>query len=152
MNLLSLKRGMLIRDSEKLLEVVRVRDNSATAIVVLEDLKPPKGVGQQISYSSDGVWQFVSKPSDQQLAALESVRNEKLGFAALEAALEGGFTPDVLDDGELRAGDRVSWVRNGYYRVHGLFYAHRDGYCVCVTLVNGRRVALRRESITKECG
>lgn len=151
MNLLSLKRGMLIRDSEKVLEVVRVRDNSATAVVVLENLKPPKGLGQQISYSSDGVWQFVSTPTEKQLAALEAVRNEKLGFAALEAAMEGGYEPAVLNDGELRAGDRVSWIKNGYYRVHGLFYAHRRGYCVCVTLSSGRRVALKPGAITKEC-
>lgn len=151
MNLLSLKQGMLIRDSDKLLEVVRVLDNSATAIVVLDDLKPPKGAAQQISYSSEGVWQFVSTPSEKQLAALEAVRNSQLGFDAIRAALEGGYAPRCMDEGELMPGDRVSWLRGSSYRVHGLFYARIRGFVVCVALSSGKKVAMLPEKLQREC-
>lgn len=150
MNLLSLKTGMLIRDTDKLLEVVRVREDSATAIVILDNLKAPKTAAQQITYSSDGVWQFVARPTEKQLAALEALRNGQLGFAAISAALEGGYIP-VEGDRELMAGDRVSWLQ-GSYRVHGLFYRHLLDFVVCVSLGTGKRVALKSGMITKECG
>jgi hypothetical protein len=153
MNLLSLKQGMLIRDrgeTDKLLEVVRVRSTSATAVVLLEDLKPVKGPTQQITYSTEGVWQFMATPTEKQIAALEAVRNEKLGLAAVLA--------DVIDvegqegDGELKAGDRVSWERDGTYRVYGVFWKHVRGYCICVSTVTQQRVALKPGQLTRECG
>lgn len=69
----NLKEGMLIRDMDRLLEVVKVDDEWAKAVVLLDGVYPPREQST-ISYTPDGVFSFISSPTDKQLEMLQTLR------------------------------------------------------------------------------
>lgn len=138
MNIDGLYVGMLVRDGERLLRVIKLGDDDAKCQVIMEGRpsKIPKQTSY-VTYSPSGVWQFLGIPTDSQLeshAMLYRISLPNRGGYMVPSSVHivgkprtmkvepkrfpvtpvAPFEVGTITDGDLAVGDPVSWKRTHY--------------------------------------